>query len=98
MLRDPAGRGSNGRSVMAANIVEGTQLLIRSTNNNERLAGQIEGKELARLGCLIHSPHRNPVAAKNLVALQALDALVHIPGSRDGVGVFERRVLIVKAQ
>ena len=42
MLRDPARRGHDRRSMVAANIVKRAQFLISPANNNERLARQIE--------------------------------------------------------
>ena len=98
MLRDSRGRCSHGSSVMAANIVESSQLVIRSANDDERFTGQVNGKKLSCAGDLIRTSNSDPVAAKNLVVLQAPDALVKIPGGWDGVSVFERRFLIVERQ
>ncbi len=98
MLRDSARRRGHGSSMVPANIVEGAKLAIRTTDHDERLTRQIKGEELACSGSLIGAPHRNPVAGKNLLAFQASDALINVPCSRDGVRLFERRLLIVEAQ
>ena len=98
MLRDSARRRGHGSRMVAANIVKGAELAIRPADHDERLTRQIEGEELAGSGGLIGAPHRNPVAGENLLALQASDALINVPCSRNGVRLFERRLLIVEGQ
>jgi hypothetical protein len=98
MLGYSARRGSHGGSMMAADIVKSPQLVVRSPDYDERLAIQIKSEELARSGRLIGSSDGNPVAAKNLFVLDARDALVNIPGGRDGVSLLERGALVVKCQ
>src|ERR1700722_8401782 len=98
MLRDSARRRRHGGSMVPANIVEGTKLAIRAANHDQRLTRKIDREELAGSRSLIDAPHRNPVAGKNLLALQASDALINVPGRWNGVRLFERRLLLVEAQ
>ena len=84
--------------MVAADVEKGAEFVVRSTDDDERFSGQIEGKKLSCGGHLVRSPDGDPIAAKNLLVLQARDALVHVPGSRNGVRHFERRFLIVKRQ
>src|SRR3984885_4665097 len=83
---------------MTANIVEGAQPPISSANHNERLTSQLKGEKLPRTGGLIHAPDGDPVVAEYLLALQARDTVIDIPGCRKGVSVLKRRLLIVKRQ
>src|ERR1700677_2949900 len=84
--------------MMAADVEKGAEFVVQSTDDDERFSGQIESKKLSCGGYLVRSPDRDPIAAENLLVFEVRDALVHVPGSRNGVRHFDRRFLIVKRQ
>src|SRR5271154_5029571 len=98
MLGHAAGRSGHGRRMVAADVEKGAEFVIRATHDDERFPGQIECKKLPCGGRPVRSPDGDPIAAKTLPVLQARDALVNVPGRRNGVRHFKRRVLIVKRQ
>ena len=76
--------GSNGSGVMAADVVEGTQLAVTAANDEQRLAGKFGGDELPGACDLIGARDHLPGAAEDAFALKLRDALVGVPDGRNG--------------
>ena len=68
-LRMTAGLRHYGCSVMPANIVEGAQRAIGSTNNDDRLSAQSCGHEVPRLLHLIGTGDELPCFAEDVKPL-----------------------------
>src|SRR5580698_3010622 len=98
MLSNSGWRRRNGSRVMAANVIESPQLLISPANHDERLTCQVKGEKLPGIGRLICASHSDPIGAEYLLAFQACDTLIDIPGCRKSVSVLKRRLLIVERQ
>ena len=87
--------GHDGRGVMAADVVERAQLVVAAAHDDQRFAGEIACDELAGLLQLIRSRHHLPRAPKDILALQFGDAFVHVPRSRNGVGLLQWALVVV---
>ena len=88
----------DGSGVMAAYVVKGAQLAVGSAHGKNRLACKFSREEVAGICDLIDAAYDLPVAAKDLLLLQALDCRFEIPGRWDGMRLCEWGGVIVERQ
>src|SRR5450631_1154066 len=82
-LRVTTGLSHNGSSMVAADIIEGTQRTVGSANDDDRFSGQPRGYKVSRLLQLIGAGDQLPGLAEDVKALEFGDPRIDIPGSRD---------------
>ena len=97
--RGVAARLSYHRSgVMAANVVEGAQDAVVTTDDNDGLASNGCGNELSRTFHLIGARNELPRFAEHVQALQFRNARIDIPGGGNGGSLRERSVVVVTGE
>ena len=79
----------DGRGVMAADVVEGAELGVVAAHDDDGLAGDVGGEELAFFANLIEAADDLPGRAEDAGAFEFFDARVAIPGRGDRGGFFE---------
>ena len=84
--------------VVAANVVESTELLIITADHNEWLFVDIDGEELAGFAKLVEAPDYLPIRPKDAGTLELRDARIEIPRRRNREGAFQRCERIVEIQ
>ena len=82
----PTPGGSHPSRPVPANIAERPQFAHRVAGHHHRLASQIEGKHLARLGHLLQTAGRQPTGTKNSLPLTASPATPQIAFRRQTPG------------
>jgi hypothetical protein len=93
-----AGFGDDRGGVMAADVIEGAEFAVIAADDHEGFFVDVDGEELAGLLNLIEAADDLPVGGEDTVALELFDALVEIPGRRDGMRFFEGSFGIVEIQ
>jgi len=80
----------NGSGMVAADIIEGAELIIVAPHDDDRLAGKVRSKKLPFLADLICPADDLPGAAEHARAFQIFDAPIAIPRGWDRGGFFQR--------
>lgn len=97
--RGVAARLSYHRSgVMTANVVEGPQYAVVTTDHNDGLAGDGGGDELARTFHVIGARNELPRFAEHIQTLKFRNARIDIPGCGDGRSLRKRSVVVVTGE
>jgi len=78
-FRVPTGLGDYGGSVVAADVVKGSQHVVRAADCDYRLAGNRECEEISGPPDLIGSANDLPGAAENRIALQFRNTWIDVP-------------------
>jgi hypothetical protein len=92
------GFGDDCGGMVPANVVEGTQLSITATDNDDGLAGNIGSEKVALIAQLIEPANDLPSCAEDIRSLEFLHTGVAIPRRWDCRGPLERVGRIVEIQ
>jgi len=90
-----AGLSNDCCSVMPADVEKRAQHAVGPANRNDRLASYCRTHKLTRLFHLIDATDDLPSPAEHRLLLEIVDARVHIPGRRNGVGIGESSAVVV---
>jgi hypothetical protein len=96
--RVAAGLGHDGGGVVAANVEEGSQLILLAPDHDDGFTRHVRRQIVAGLADLTCTPNHLPGAAKNSLALEGGDAVIDIPGRRNGEGFGQRGTVVVGLQ
>ncbi len=83
---------------MAADVEEGPESVVVSTDYDDGFAGDVGGEELAGGADLVEAAEDLPGAGEDAGTLEGFDLWVAVPGGGDGVGAVERIGGIVEGE